>query len=114
MYTLAIYLYTLGILLVSPFHRKARAMIKGRFKTFITLRKKIDKNKRYVWFHAASLGEFEQGRSLMERFRSLHPEYQILLTFFSRHRLLSAHGYARQCGQFPPFGEARDGVLHQV
>lgn len=83
MYTLAIYLYTLGILLVSPFHRKARAMIKGRFKTFITLRKKIDKNKRYVWFHAASLGEFEQGRSLMERFRSLHPEYQILLTFFS-------------------------------
>ena len=83
MYTLAIYLYTLGILLVSPFHRKARAMIKGRFKTFITLRKKIDKNKRYVWFHDASLGEFEQGRSLMERFRSLHPEYQILLTFFS-------------------------------
>lgn len=83
MYTLAIYLYTLGILLVSPFHRKARAMIKGRFKTFITLRKKIDKSKRYVWFHAASLGEFEQGRSLMERFRTLHPEYQILLTFFS-------------------------------
>lgn len=83
MYSLAIYLYMLGIVLVSPFHRKARAMIKGRFKTFITLRKKVDKSKRYVWFHAASLGEFEQGRSLIERFRREHPEYQILLTFFS-------------------------------
>lgn len=83
MYSLAIYLYMLGIVLVSPFHRKARAMIKGRFKTFVTLRKKVDKSKRYVWFHAASLGEFEQGRSLMERFRREHPEYQILLTFFS-------------------------------
>ena len=83
MYSLAIYLYMLGIILVSPFHRKARAMIKGRFKTFIILRRKVDKNKRYVWFHAASLGEFEQGRSLMERFRNQHPEYQILLTFFS-------------------------------
>ena len=83
MYSLAIYLYMLGIILVSPFHRKARAMFKGRLKTYLTLRRKVDKSKRYVWFHAASLGEFEQGRSLMERFRSQHPEYQILLTFFS-------------------------------
>ena len=82
-YSLAIYIYMLGIILVSPFHRKARAMVKGRLNTFRILRHQIDPQARYVWFHAASLGEFEQGRPLMERFRELHPEYKILLTFFS-------------------------------
>ncbi len=83
LYSLAIYFYMLGIILVSPFHKKARAMVKGRLNTFRILRHQIDPNARYVWFHAASLGEFEQGRPLMERFRALHPEYKILLTFFS-------------------------------
>ena len=82
-YSLAIYIYMLGIILVSPFHRKARAMVKGRINTDRILRHQIDPQARYVWFHAASLGEFEQGRPLMERFRELHPEYKILLTFFS-------------------------------
>ena len=82
-YSLAIYIYMLGIILVSPFHRKARAMVKGRINTYRILRHQIDPQARYVWFHAASLGEFEQGRPLMERFRELHPEYKILLTFFS-------------------------------
>ena len=81
-YSLAIYLYMLTIILASPFHKKARAMVKGRFNTFRILRR-IDPQARYVWFHAASLGEFEQGRPLMERFRKYHPEYKILLTFFS-------------------------------
>ncbi len=83
LYSLAIYFYMLGIILVSPFHKKARAMVKGRLNTFRILRHQIDPKARYVWFHAASLGEFEQGRPLMERFRALHPEYKILLTFFS-------------------------------
>ncbi|MBQ7180341.1 MAG: 3-deoxy-D-manno-octulosonic acid transferase [Bacteroidaceae bacterium] len=82
-YSLAIYLYMLAIILVSPFHKKARAMVKGRLNTFRILRHQIDPQARYVWFHAASLGEFEQGRPLMERFRELHPEFKILLTFFS-------------------------------
>jgi len=72
-----------AIILVSPFHRKARAMVKGRLNTFRILRHQIDPKERYVWFHAASLGEFEQGRPLMEHFRQLHPEFKILLTFFS-------------------------------
>ncbi len=82
-YSLAIYLYMLGIILVSPFHKKARAMVKGRLNTFRILHHQIDPQARYVWFHAASLGEFEQGRPLMERFREQHPEFKILLTFFS-------------------------------
>ncbi len=83
MYSLAIFLYMLAVIVVSPFHRKARAIVRGHFNTFRILRNKIDKNARYVWFHAASLGEFEQGRPLIERFRRDHPEFKILLTFFS-------------------------------
>ncbi len=83
MYSLAIFLYMLAVIVVSPFHRKARAIVQGHFNTFRILRNKIDKNARYVWFHAASLGEFEQGRPLIERFRRDHPEFKILLTFFS-------------------------------
>lgn len=83
MYSFALYLYALAVILVSPFHKKVRQMVKGQWKTFRILRKKIDRNGKYVWFHAASLGEFEQGRPLMERLRREHPEYKILLTFFS-------------------------------
>lgn len=83
MYSLAIYLYMLAVILVSPFNKKAMALVKGHFNTFRILRRQIDPKSRYVWFHAASLGEFEQGRPLMERFRREHPEFKILLTFFS-------------------------------
>ncbi|MCD8284767.1 MAG: 3-deoxy-D-manno-octulosonic acid transferase [Prevotellaceae bacterium] len=82
-YTLGIYLYALGVILASPFYRKARLMVKGRFEAYRILRSKVEKGARYVWFHAASLGEFEQGRPLMERLRREYPEYKILLTFFS-------------------------------
>ena len=83
MYSIAIYLYALAVVLVSPFHKKARLMVKGQWQTFRILHKKIRRDEMYVWFHAASLGEFEQGRPLMERLRREHPEYKILLTFFS-------------------------------
>ena len=83
LYTIAIYLYQLMVMLVSPFHEKARTLLRGQRNTFKILKENVDKTARYVWFHAASLGEFEQGRPLMERFRREHPEYKILLTFFS-------------------------------
>ena len=83
MYSLALYLYALAVVLAAPFHRKARLMVKGQWNTFRILRKKIRRGEKYVWFHAASLGEFEQGRPLMERLRREYPEYKILLTFFS-------------------------------
>ena len=82
-YSLALYLYVLAIISVSPFHKKARLIVKGQWQTFRILKKKIRDDEKYVWFHAASLGEFEQGRPLMERLRREHPEYKILLTFFS-------------------------------
>lgn len=55
----------------------------GERQALKVLREKVDPNARYIWFHAASLGEFEQGRPLMEYLRKTHPEYKILLTFFS-------------------------------
>lgn len=83
MYSLVIHLYSLIIELISPFHRKARIMRLGQWKTNGILREKIDRNAKYIWFHASSLGEFEQGRPMIEKIKATHPEYKILLTFFS-------------------------------
>ena len=83
MYGLAIGIYTLGVAVASLFDDKARKMWKGGKEAFDVLRDKVDPKARYVWFHAASLGEFEQGRPIMERLRTEHPELKILLTFFS-------------------------------
>lgn len=58
-------------------------MWKGERQTLDILKSKVNPNHQYIWFHAASLGEFEQGRPLIERIRADYPEYKILLTFFS-------------------------------
>lgn len=83
MYSLALYLLAFGMILASPFNKKARKIVIGIEHTFLLLHRHIKAKDRIVWFHAASLGEFEQGRPLMERLRVEHPEYKILLTFFS-------------------------------
>ena len=83
MYNLIIYLYQLGVAVYSLFNEKVRKMWRGERDAFRLLREKVDPMAQYVWFHAASLGEFEQGRPLMEQLRRDHPEYKILLTFFS-------------------------------
>ena len=82
-YNLIIYMYLLGVAIYSRFNEKVRKMWRGEREAFKILREKVDPNAKYVWFHAASLGEFEQGRPLMEQLRKDHPEYKILLTFFS-------------------------------
>jgi 3-deoxy-D-manno-octulosonic-acid transferase len=83
MYNVIIYLYLHGVAIASLFNEKVRRMWRGERDAFRILREKVDPNARYVWFHAASLGEFEQGRPLMEELRRRHPELKILLTFFS-------------------------------
>ena len=83
MYNLAIYLYLLGVAVYSRFNEKVRKMWRGERDAFRILREQVDPNARYVWFHAASLGEFEQGRPLMEQMKREHPDIKILLTFFS-------------------------------
>lgn len=82
-YNIVIYFVLWGIAIASLFNEKVRKMWRGEREAFRILRKKVDPTSEYVWFHAASLGEFEQGRPLMERIRKEHPEYKILLTFYS-------------------------------
>ena len=83
MYQIAIYLYLCGVAVASLFSEKVRKMWRGERQAIGVLKEKVDPDAQYVWFHAASLGEFEQGRPLMERLRREHSEYKILLTFFS-------------------------------
>ena len=82
-YNIVIYFVLWGVAIASLFNKKVRTMWKGEREAFNVLRSKVDPTAKYVWFHAASLGEFEQGRPLMERIRKEHPQYKILLTFFS-------------------------------
>ena len=81
MYSLLIHFYAFIVAMISPFHRKARLMRFGQWKTNSILREKIDRNAKYIWFHASSLGEFEQGRPMIEKVKAQYPEYKILLTF---------------------------------
>lgn len=83
LYSIGIIFYALAVYLASLFNGKARSLIKGHRQIYDTLKAKVDPNARYLWFHAASLGEFEQGRPIIEALRRDHPEYKILLTFFS-------------------------------
>lgn len=83
MYQIVIYLYLFGVAVASLFNKKVKKMWAGERQAIRLLKAKVDTDARYVWFHAASLGEFEQGRPLIERIRNEHPEYKILLTFFS-------------------------------
>lgn len=83
MYNLFMYLMQFGIAVASLFSGKVRKMWRGQRAAVPLLRERVDPAARYIWFHAASLGEFEQGRPLMEQIRQEHPEYKILLTFFS-------------------------------
>ena len=82
-YNIVIYFVLLGVAIASLFNEKVRKMWRGEREAFKILKQKVDPTAKYVWFHAASLGEFEQGRPLMERIRKEHPQYKILLTFFS-------------------------------
>lgn len=83
LYNTGIALYSAAITLASPFHRKASLIREGRRQTFTYLAKKVSPGEPYLWFHAASLGEFEQGRPVMEALKARNPEARILVSFFS-------------------------------
>jgi 3-deoxy-D-manno-octulosonic-acid transferase len=82
-YKTAIFLYSAIIRVFSIFNEKARLFVRGRKNWEEILSQKIDKQAKYVWFHCASLGEFEQGRPVIEELKEQFPQYKIILTFFS-------------------------------
>lgn len=83
LYIIIIHLYRAGIFMSSPVNRKARMFRSGRKNWQKDLRAKIHLNEKYIWMHCASLGEFEQGRPLLEKLREQYYGHKILLTFFS-------------------------------
>ncbi len=83
LYTFFIFFYRLAILAASPFKRKARLWIKGRKGLLKKIENQKVDNSRVIWFHCSSLGEFEQGRPLIEEIRKRNKNFKILLTFFS-------------------------------
>lgn len=83
LYNIAMSLYSAAIRVAAVKNPKARLMVEGRKRTWGVLRDEIDKDAKYVWIHVSSLGEFEQGRPLIEMIKKHDPEKKILLTFFS-------------------------------
>ena len=84
------FLYDIGIALagiilrfLSFFNEKMSLFVKGRKETFQLLEQHIEEGDRTLWFHCASLGEFEQGRPVIEEMAARHPEHKIVLSFFS-------------------------------
>lgn len=94
MYSILIYLYIAGIKLAALCgHRKAKLMIEGHKNIFSQFAERLRPGVKYFWFHASSLGEFEQGRPVIERLRETHPECRVVLTFFSPSGYESAKKY---------------------
>lgn len=83
LYTIGIKIYNLIIWIFSFFNQKAAQFISGRKQIFSQIAKKVSPNNQNIWFHFASLGEFEQGRPVLEKLKFLHPQKKIIVTFFS-------------------------------
>ena len=82
-YNISIWLYVVTIRIASLYNLKAKKWVKGRENIFSELEAVVKNQKNIVWFHCASLGEFEQGKPIIETYKLNHPAHQILLTFFS-------------------------------
>ena len=83
LYNIAIWFYALGVRVAALFNRKVRLMWQGEQEAYAKIEAGLADGDRVVWVHAASLGEFEQGRPLIEKLKRENSEYKILLTFFS-------------------------------
>jgi glycosyltransferase, family 30 len=83
LYTIGIRIYALGVKAASVRNVKAAKMVAGQKQTLDRLHDVVRPDKKYMWIHAASLGEFEQGRPMIEKLRREHPEWGVILTFFS-------------------------------
>ena len=90
LYNFGICLFSILLRIFSPFHAKARMGVLGR-KNWKTKVEEIPKNKKVIWFHCASLGEFDQGLPLMNSLKLKNPELFLLVTFFSPSGMLHYH-----------------------
>lgn len=82
-YNIFLLLFRLGTHLAAPFNAKAKKWVTGRKNIFEKLEAAIPTQEKIIWMHCASLGEFEQGRPLLEKMKQQYPTHKFLLTFFS-------------------------------
>jgi len=82
-YSLGLWFYKLLIFIVSPFNAKAKLWRDGRKRIWKRIQQQIVGGEKIIWIHSSSLGEFEQGRPVIEAIKAKHPQYKIFLTFFS-------------------------------
>lgn len=83
LYNIAIYITQILLKIIALFNKKIKLFVTGRKKTFNHITTAISKSDEVIWFHCASLGEFEQGRPIIEKIKTNYPKYKIALTFFS-------------------------------
>ena len=83
LYNILVYVTSFVLRIAALFNTKLRLFVSGRSDVFKTLRKQVPQKSRVIWFHAASLGEFEQGLPVMERVKKTFPKHTLLVTFFS-------------------------------
>ncbi len=83
LYDLGISIYCLLIWILAPFNAKAKLLVNGRKRLMKQIEQTVEQGQEYIWFHFASLGEFEQGRSVMEQIKQRFPSEKIIVTFFS-------------------------------
>ena len=102
LYNIATYIMSFFLWLSQGFSKKMKLFIQGRQETFSVLKEKIKPTDKTVWFHCASLGEFEQGFPIMEALKKQFPNYKIVVSFFSPsgYEIKKKHARCRCCGLF--------------
>ena len=83
LYNITIHITGFLLKFIAIFNKKIRLFTNGRKETFSKLETAISKNDKTIWFHCASLGEFEQGRPIIEEIKEKYKDYKVVLTFFS-------------------------------
>ena len=83
LYNFSIFITSKLILLITFFSKKMSLFVDGRKTVFDTLKESINPDDKTIWFHCASLGEYEQGVPIMEKTKELFPDYKLIVTFFS-------------------------------
>lgn len=82
-YSIIVFIAGFLLQIIAVFNTKIKLFVNGRKTVFADLKSKINSNDKTIWFHAASLGEFEQGRPVIEKIKEKYPSHKIVLSFFS-------------------------------
>src|SRR5690606_22246255 len=83
LYRFSLFFYSVLLRFAALFNGKAKKWVNGQKGVFERIAKEVEANQKYTWFHFPSLGEFEQGRTVLERYKEEWPVKRIVITFYS-------------------------------